>query len=100
MLSCAHLLANPVRGAGQKESIMKLNRHAEALHQDRMQRWEHENEYLRPYTSIGLTTRTQGTSYALSSPSGEIVVVTPGGTRRLHLPHAGIGPWRARGRSA
>jgi len=80
---------------------MRLNRHAEALHKDRMLRWEHENDYVFPYSSIGLTTRTQGTSYALSSPSGEIVVVTPGGTRRLHFPPpAGTDRRRTRRRSA
>jgi len=80
---------------------MRLNRHAEALHKDRMLRWEHENDYVFPYSSIGLTTRTQGTSYALSSPSGEIVVVTPAGTRRLHFPPpAGTDRRRTRRRSA
>ena len=36
-----------------------------------MLRWDHANEYVRPYSSFALTTRTQGTSFALSSPSGE-----------------------------
>jgi hypothetical protein len=68
---------------------MRLNRHAEARNNDRMLRWEHENELVRPYSSFGLITRTQGTSFLRRSTAGTAVVVTPAGTRDLGLVPAG-----------
>jgi hypothetical protein len=50
-----------------------------------MLRWEHENELVRPYSSFGLTTRTQGTSFVRRTPAGEAIVVTPSGARDLGL---------------
>lgn len=62
---------------------MRIRRHFEAQHHDLLQRWELENELVRPYASVGLTTRTAGTSFVRRAPSGAVVVITPSGTRVL-----------------
>ena len=67
---------------------MRINRHAEDMNPGQMRHWYQANELVAPFSSVGLTTRTQATSFARCTPFGEAVIVTPSGTRRLHLASA------------
>ncbi len=67
---------------------MRINRQAEDLDPGQRPHWYQANELVSPTSAFGLTTRTQATSFARCTPFGEAVIVTPSGTRRLHLASA------------
>jgi hypothetical protein len=60
---------------------MQTNRHSAAKHDDAERRWLHENDLVRPYWSLPLTTRTTGTAFARRVSPEEVAFVSTAGVR-------------------
>jgi hypothetical protein len=65
---------------------MKINRHHDARHGERLTRWAHENDLLRPYASIPLTTQTSGTSFVRRVSPTHVAIVAGSGARLVEWP--------------
>jgi hypothetical protein len=62
-------------------AAMNTNRHHDARHDDRLTRWAHENDLVRPYHSIPLTTQTTGTTFVRRVSPTHLAIVSSAGTR-------------------
>jgi hypothetical protein len=65
---------------------MKTNRHHDACHGERLTRWAHENDLVRPYDSIPLTTQTRSTTFARRVSPTHVAIVGPAGARLIECP--------------
>ncbi len=68
---------------------MLLHRQYEARHRQAILRWEHENDLERPYRTIPLTTRMQGTAFVRRRSEREVLIVTPQSVRVMRWPLMG-----------
>src|SRR3954453_18470893 len=74
-------------GTAPRERIltMQIDRCRNARGHDAYERWQHENDFLRPYGSLALTTQTSGTTFVRRVAPGKVAIVGRGGARLVEM---------------
>jgi hypothetical protein len=69
----------------RRDSAMQIHRHRNARTDDALLRFEHENDLVRPYDSLPLTTQTSATTFLRRVSPTQVAIVSRGGARLVDL---------------